>query len=168
MSEDECSLCAENKWFFYGNIFTGLTEIRRCDICNVLSSDEQAGKVAHDIISTKMHIADVMTEVREADDWSFETVPCSLCMKRGWYLKQNKKNIMEIKHCESCELISSDQMASEIALSQIVTAFEVVEFAIEQRQTDDFIRKQTAKAFGEVQHQWMAKDLYRRTNDEEK
>lgn len=165
MKQPECSLCSGNRWFFYKNKLSKRTEIRRCDLCNYFKTDEVAGRVALDIISTKLHIADVMTEVRASDEWEFNTTPCGQCMKRGWFIEFDEKSKrMVVSHCRPCALILSDDTAADIAIEQIATAFEVANFAEIVRKEDIFIKRQTAKAFGEVKHQWM---IDGRMNDRE-
>jgi len=153
-----CGLCHRRGWFFYQHWNTKVYEIRHCDQCQLYSNHHEAGKAAAAIIAEKLRIAEVMTETRLTDEWSMDTIPCSVCLKKGWHIKENREGTFQLLHCHFCKIIGSDPAAADMALSQIAEAFNLVDFAEDVRQDDEEIKNQTAKAFGEIEHQWMVKD----------
>lgn len=156
-----CELCHTRGWFFYLHWETKIYEIRHCDQCQVYSDHQAAGVAAVDAIAKCMRTAEVMTETRATDEWAMDTVPCSICFKKGWHIKANANGIMQLLHCDHCMIYASPAEAAEVALKQIAEAFELVNFTEELRENDPHIKDQTAKAFGEVKHQWMVKNRRR-------
>lgn len=153
-----CELCHTRGWFFYLHWNTKIYEIRHCDQCQTYKSDKAAGIVAIAAIAQCLKTAEVMTETRVDDEWAMDTVPCSICFKKGWHIKEDSNGIMQLLNCSHCLIYKSPIDAADPALKQIAQSFELVDFAEKMRKDDNHLKEQTAKAFGEVKHQWMIKE----------
>ena len=153
-----CDLCHDKGWFFYLHWKTNTYEVKHCDQCHMYRSDQAAGIVASVHIAESLRTAEILTETRIDDEWAMETIPCGTCFKKGWYLRSNNEKIIQLLKCSNCSIYTSHAEAGQSAFKQIIRAFDLVKVANKMRREDAHLRLQTAKAFGEVRHQWMTKE----------